>query len=210
MLRASRGAAFINRAISRQTALPAASPLTSRLMGTQSGDDAKPPTALAKLHLEDGTTLTGRSFGSHESVDGEVSHAVQWMIHFVRKKYRGEQYDTIYVGACVDDVFLSLYSFFNEIHLRNHLFWQVVFTTGMVGYPEALTDPSYQGQVRFVIENILHHVAFLQNYMCPSFAMKWDCTLYWFYHLNWFTLCFLLQLFLRHLFHRSLLSPHPW
>ena len=25
---------------------------------------------------------------------------------------------------------------------------EVVFTTGMVGYPESLTDPSYQGQVR--------------------------------------------------------------
>jgi hypothetical protein len=24
---------------------------------------------------------------------------------------------------------------------------EVVFTTGMVGYPESLTDPSYQGQV---------------------------------------------------------------
>ena len=25
--------------------------------------------------------------------------------------------------------------------------WQVVFATGMVGYPESLTDPSYQGQI---------------------------------------------------------------
>jgi len=66
----------------------------TRTMGTQSGDDAKKPTALAKLHLEDGTTLIGRSFGSHESVEGEV-----------------------------------------------------VFSTGMVGYPESLTDPSYQGQI---------------------------------------------------------------
>lgn len=41
-------------------------------MSTQSGDDAARPTALAKLHLEDGTTLLGRSFGSHESVEGEV------------------------------------------------------------------------------------------------------------------------------------------
>jgi carbamoyl-phosphate synthase (ammonia) len=49
---------------------------------------------MAKLHLEDGTTLTARSFGSHEAVEGEV-----------------------------------------------------VFTTGMVGYPESLTDPSYQGQI---------------------------------------------------------------
>lgn len=39
---------------------------------TQSGDDANRPTALAKLHLEDGTTLTGRSFGCHEAVEGEV------------------------------------------------------------------------------------------------------------------------------------------
>ena len=42
------------------------------LFSTQSGDDAKRPTALAKLHLEDGTTLTGTSFGCHESVEGEV------------------------------------------------------------------------------------------------------------------------------------------
>jgi len=96
MLRLSRGssrsAAFLNKvSSSKQTS--AVSPV-SRLMSTQSGDDTKPPTALARLHLEDGSTLTGRSFGSHESISGEV-----------------------------------------------------VFTTGMVGYPEALTDPSYQGQI---------------------------------------------------------------
>ncbi|KAL3826405.1 hypothetical protein ACHAXA_008613 [Cyclostephanos tholiformis] len=85
-----RGAALLNGS-GKQTS---AAGTISRLMGTQSGDDAKPPTALARLHLEDGSTLTGRSFGSHESVSGEV-----------------------------------------------------VFTTGMVGYPEALTDPSYQGQI---------------------------------------------------------------
>jgi hypothetical protein len=39
---------------------------------TQSGDDATRPTALAKIFLEDGTELTGRSFGSHEAVEGEV------------------------------------------------------------------------------------------------------------------------------------------
>jgi hypothetical protein len=32
---------------------------------------------------------------------------------------------------------------------------QVVFTTGMVGYPESLTDPSYEGQVS------PYHVIFL-------------------------------------------------
>ena len=39
---------------------------------TYSGDDTKKPTALAKIYLEDGTTLTGRSFGCHASVEGEV------------------------------------------------------------------------------------------------------------------------------------------
>ena len=43
-----------------------------RFMSKQSGDDAKPPTALATLYLEDGSTFVGRSFGCHESVDGEV------------------------------------------------------------------------------------------------------------------------------------------
>ena len=42
-------------------------------MSTQSGDDAKPPSALATLYLEDGSKFVGRSFGSHEAaVDGEV------------------------------------------------------------------------------------------------------------------------------------------
>eukprot|EP00577_Skeletonema_sp_RCC1716_P004026 CAMPEP_0113386096 /NCGR_PEP_ID=MMETSP0013_2-20120614/7825_1 /TAXON_ID=2843 ORGANISM="Skeletonema costatum, Strain 1716" /NCGR_SAMPLE_ID=MMETSP0013_2 /ASSEMBLY_ACC=CAM_ASM_000158 /LENGTH=1523 /DNA_ID=CAMNT_0000268911 /DNA_START=186 /DNA_END=4757 /DNA_ORIENTATION=+ /assembly_acc=CAM_ASM_000158 len=86
----SRTAAFLNRASTSSTKSP-----LSRLMSTQSGDDVKPPSALATLYLEDGSKFVGRSFGSHEAaVDGEV-----------------------------------------------------VFTTGMVGYPEALTDPSYQGQI---------------------------------------------------------------
>mmetsp|Transcript_28128 Transcript_28128/g.59386 ORF Transcript_28128/g.59386 Transcript_28128/m.59386 type:complete len:1531 (+) Transcript_28128:110-4702(+) len=90
---AARSTAFLNRLSSGRSTTSMISP-ASRLMSTQSGDDTQPPTALAKLHLEDGTTLTGRSFGCHESTTGEV-----------------------------------------------------VFTTGMVGYPEALTDPSYQGQI---------------------------------------------------------------
>ena len=44
-----------------------------RSLATQSGDDTKKPTALAKIHFEDGTTLVGKSFGSHESAEGEVS-----------------------------------------------------------------------------------------------------------------------------------------
>ena len=39
---------------------------------TQSPDDTQKPTAVAKLHLEDGTTLTGISFGCHKAVEGEV------------------------------------------------------------------------------------------------------------------------------------------
>jgi hypothetical protein len=57
----------------RRSAVAAA----SRSFSTQSGDDTEPPTAMAKLHLEDGTTLTARSFGCHTSVEGEVSKAKQ-------------------------------------------------------------------------------------------------------------------------------------
>ena len=57
---------------SRQVAGEARSKATWRSMSTQSGDDAKKSPLLAKLHLEDGTVLVGRSFGSHEAVDGEV------------------------------------------------------------------------------------------------------------------------------------------
>ena len=74
MLKAARSTAFLNRistngSINKRTKLSSAS---TRLMATQSGDDTKPPSALAKLHLEDGSTLTGRSFGCHESMTGEV------------------------------------------------------------------------------------------------------------------------------------------
>ena len=43
-------------------------------MGTQSTDNDKAPTALATLYLEDGTKFVGKSFGSHEAVEGEVSY----------------------------------------------------------------------------------------------------------------------------------------
>lgn len=87
-------------------------------LSTASGDDAKKPTALAKLHLEDGTTLTGRSFGSHEAVEGEV-----------------------------------------------------VFATGMVGYPENLTDPSYQGQILTLTTPMVG------NYGVPDRTKIGDCGL---------------------------------
>lgn len=41
-------------------------------MSSQSGDNTEKPTAVAKLYLEDGTVLTGISFGSHVSAEGEV------------------------------------------------------------------------------------------------------------------------------------------
>lgn len=46
----------------------------TRGMGTQSTDNDKAPTALATLYLEDGTKFVGKSFGSHEAVEGEVSY----------------------------------------------------------------------------------------------------------------------------------------
>jgi carbamoylphosphate synthase small subunit len=63
-------------------------------MPTQSTDDACAPTRPCRLVLEDGTVLTGLSFGADVPIAGEV-----------------------------------------------------VFSTGMVGYPEALTDPSFRGQL---------------------------------------------------------------
>jgi hypothetical protein len=41
---------------------------------TQSSSDTQRPTLSAKLFLEDGTVLTGKSFGCHTAVEGEVSH----------------------------------------------------------------------------------------------------------------------------------------
>ena len=80
---------------------------------TQSGDDAVPPTAVAKLFLEDGTVLVGQSFGCHKAIEGEV-----------------------------------------------------VFATGMVGYPENLTDPSYQGQILTVTTPMVG------NYGVPDRTVK--------------------------------------
>ena len=74
MLRPILRSASAGRVQSRASLGPGSrSSLMTRMMGTQSGDDAKKPTALAKLHLEDGTTIVGKSFGCHTSVEGEVS-----------------------------------------------------------------------------------------------------------------------------------------
>ena len=50
---------------------------STRLLATQSSGDTEAPTAQATLYLEDGTKLTGQSFGCHESVEGEVSKTNQ-------------------------------------------------------------------------------------------------------------------------------------
>jgi hypothetical protein len=52
-------------------------------MPTQSGDETQKPTALAKVYLEDGTVLTGISFGSHTSAEGEVRKDIH-----VKKNFR--------------------------------------------------------------------------------------------------------------------------
>lgn len=67
MIRALRSATTASRLRSTTSSTMRAT------FATQSGNDTHRPTALAKLYLEDGTTLTGLSFGSHESVEGEVS-----------------------------------------------------------------------------------------------------------------------------------------
>ena len=63
---------LLKSSVQRRAAGPSAKNLGPRAFATQSGDDAEKPTALAKIFLEDGTELVGKSFGSHESVEGEV------------------------------------------------------------------------------------------------------------------------------------------
>lgn len=85
ILRSSRSAAIKASSASSSAAafVPAtaakalASTVQQRLFATQSSGDTEPPTALARLYLEDGTTLVGKSFGCHESVEGEVSQHVE-------------------------------------------------------------------------------------------------------------------------------------
>jgi hypothetical protein len=73
LLRSSKTTAGVGKGTSSKSLLN-----NSRAcFATQSGDDAKRPTALAKIFLEDGTELTGRSFGSHEAVEGEVGEKTE-------------------------------------------------------------------------------------------------------------------------------------
>lgn len=45
---------------------------------------------------------------------------------------------------------------------------EVVFNTGMVGYPEALTDPSYRGQILVLTYPLIG------NYGVPDYSIKDD------------------------------------
>jgi hypothetical protein len=72
MLRKVLRSSAVKSRTSTASAAKAPASAATRFMATQSGDDACRPTAVAKLHLEDGSTFTGLSFGSHESVEGEV------------------------------------------------------------------------------------------------------------------------------------------
>lgn len=69
IIRSSRNASRVQSASLKETSILNN---TRATFGTQSGNDAHKPTALATLYLEDGTVLTGRSFGHHSSVEGEV------------------------------------------------------------------------------------------------------------------------------------------
>lgn len=66
----SSGSSTLKSTLRKTSSTPTST--LARTFATQSSDDTKKPTALAKLHLEDGTTITGTSFGSHEAVEGEV------------------------------------------------------------------------------------------------------------------------------------------
>src|SRR5579872_4473630 len=50
---------------------------------------------------------------------------------------------------------------------NNSIAGEVVFTTGMVGYPESLTDPSYAGQI------LVFTYPLLGNYGVPARA-EWE------------------------------------
>jgi carbamoylphosphate synthase small subunit len=47
-------------------------------MPSNQSNDVARPSRLAKLYLEDGSVLVGKSFGAPQSVDGEVS--VRWSL----------------------------------------------------------------------------------------------------------------------------------
>ena len=83
-----------------------------------------------KLILEDGSEHVGYSFGAEVSVSGELVSPHTTQQDTFSRHMRA-------VSAVPVSLWLS-----HPVGLC----WQV-FSTGMVGYPEALTDPSFRGQM---------------------------------------------------------------
>lgn len=81
----------------------------SKEMRSHSTADAKPPTVLAKLYLEDGSCLTGLSFGCHESVEGEVR----------RRQSQPTKYSIIYYQCFFQQGIHSLLLVFSKGCLHN-------------------------------------------------------------------------------------------
>ena len=97
--------------------------------------DERNETKRARLILEDGTTYHGISFGG-ASASGEVN-----------------QKPDIFIRYWLSQIILFVSTKFNlnsskQIHpFIKPILFQVVFQTGMVGYVESLTDPSYDSQI---------------------------------------------------------------
>lgn len=96
------------------------------------------PSRQGTLVLEDGTRLRGVSFGFEESIVGEHLPPIH----------------TLYTPSATGLVRCSR----GALGVAGEL----VFTTGMVGYPETLTDPSYRGQILTLTSPIIG------NYGVPS------------------------------------------
>ena len=140
ILRSSRSAAIKASSTSSSAAafVPAtaakalASTAQQRLFATQSSGDTEPPTALARLYLEDGTTLVGKSFGCHESVEGEVSQHVgtdHELFPIIEREIR------LVCWRCTNIA--------NSVCARFLLFVLVVYMSNLTPFPTLHFSPSY-------------------------------------------------------------------
>ena len=98
---------------------------------------------IGRLVLEDGTTIDGISFGGRTAMAGALMPGVT-LLHP----------PTVALLPCRRGHAALLFSSRKMHSLRPclaptllPLAGELVFNTGMVGYPEALTDPSYRGQI---------------------------------------------------------------
>ena len=81
---------------------------------------------MATLILDDGTKYHGDIFGDERSISGEVG---KWDFE-------------------IWFLFYSILKHFKiNLNVNFHFSFFSVFQTGMVGYPESLTDPSYNSQI---------------------------------------------------------------